>query len=48
MRDGFSWAAFVLTFLWALWNRMWIVAAVILAVMAAVAVADRSPQQMRW
>ena len=39
VKEGFSIAAFVLTFLWALWNRMWVVAAVILAVMAAVAVA---------
>lgn len=39
VKEGFSIAAVVLTFLWALWNRMWVVAAVILAVMAAVAVA---------
>lgn len=39
VKEGFSIAAFVLTFVWALWNRMWVVAAVILAVMAAVAVA---------
>ena len=29
VKEGFSIAAFVLTFLWALWNRMWVVAAVI-------------------
>ena len=39
VKEGFSIAAFVLTFVWALWNRMWVVAAVILAVTAAVAVA---------
>jgi hypothetical protein len=39
VKEGFSVAAFVLTFVWALWNRMWVVAAAILAVMAAVAVA---------
>ena len=31
--DGFSWAGFVFTGLWALWNRMWIVAALVIAVM---------------
>jgi len=39
VKEGFSIAGFVLTFIWALWNRMWVVSAVILAVMAAVAVA---------
>ena len=27
VKEGFSIAAFVLTFVWALWNRMWVVAA---------------------
>ena len=31
--DGFCWAGFALTGLWALWNRMWIVAALVIAVM---------------
>jgi hypothetical protein len=31
--DKFSWAAFVFTWVWALWNRMWIVAALVLSVM---------------
>ena len=29
--DGFSWAVFVFTGLWALWNRMWFVAALVIA-----------------
>ena len=39
VKEGFSVAGFVLTFVWALWNRMWVVAAAILAVMAAVVLA---------
>ena len=31
--DGFSWRAFVFTWIWALWNRMWIVAGLALSVM---------------
>ena len=31
--DGFSWKAFVFTWVWALWNRMWIVAGLALSVM---------------
>ena len=27
VREGFSWGAFVFGFVWALWHRMWIVAA---------------------
>ena len=32
--DRFSWGAFVFTTFWALWNCMWIVAAVLLALLA--------------
>ena len=34
LSDGFSWGAFVFTWVWALWNRMWIVAVLALAAMA--------------
>ena len=30
--DGFSWGGFVFTGLWALWNRMWIVGAIVISV----------------
>jgi hypothetical protein len=26
VREGFSWGAFVFSFLWVLWNRLWLVA----------------------
>ena len=29
VKDGFSWPAFVFSFIWALWHRMWLVAAAI-------------------
>jgi len=32
VKEGFSWAAFVFTFVWALWNRMWWPAIVIFSV----------------
>jgi hypothetical protein len=32
VREGFSWAAFVFGFLWALYHRLWLVAVVVLAV----------------
>jgi hypothetical protein len=32
--EDFSWGAFAFTAFWALWNRMWIVAAVLLALLA--------------
>jgi hypothetical protein len=38
IRDGFSIAAFLFTVLWALWNRMWIVAIFILVVLGAITV----------
>ncbi|MEM7429864.1 MAG: DUF2628 domain-containing protein [Pseudomonadota bacterium] len=31
VKEGFAWAAFFVPFFWALWNRMWIVAALIFA-----------------
>ena len=39
IREGFSWAALLLTVLWALWHRMWVVAAVLFALTAALTVA---------
>jgi len=32
VKEGFSWAAFIFGALWALWNRLWIVAAGLIAV----------------
>ena len=37
--EGFSYAAFLLTVLWALWHRMWVVAALLFALTAALTVA---------
>lgn len=37
--DGFSFGAFVFTVFWAAWHRMWLVAALLLAIFAAIAVA---------
>jgi hypothetical protein len=37
--EGFSYAAFLLTVVWALWYRMWIVAALLFALTAALTVA---------
>ena len=28
VREGFSWTAAVFNFLWAFWNRMWVVAVI--------------------
>ncbi|WP_373502532.1 DUF2628 domain-containing protein [Aestuariivirga sp.] len=38
VKEGFSGAALVLTVIWALWNRMWIVAAIIFAILVALSV----------
>lgn len=38
--EGFSWGALALTFLWALWHRMWFVAAVLFALSSALTVAS--------
>lgn len=32
--EGFTWAGFALTFFWAAWHRMWVVAALLLAAYA--------------
>lgn len=37
VKEGFSWPAFFLTFVWALWHRLWLAAAVIVAVNLIVA-----------
>jgi hypothetical protein len=31
--DGFSWGAFVFTWAWALWHRMWIVAVILISML---------------
>lgn len=31
VKEGFCWPAFLFTFFWALWNRLWLVAALIFA-----------------
>lgn len=31
VREGFSWGAFLVSVLWALWNRLWLVAVVLVA-----------------
>ncbi len=36
VKEGFSWLAFVLAFLWALWHRLWLEAAVIFALNAGI------------
>jgi hypothetical protein len=35
VQDGFSWAAFLLTGAWALWNRMWITGIMVIAALIA-------------
>jgi hypothetical protein len=34
VKEGFSWPAFFLSFVWALWNRLWLVAAGFFALQA--------------
>lgn len=36
VKEGFSWPAFFLSFLWALWHRLWLAAALIVLVNAAI------------
>jgi Protein of unknown function (DUF2628) len=36
--EGFSIAAFIFAIFWALWHRMWVVAAILLAIAAAISV----------
>ena len=42
--DSFSWGAFVFTWVWALWNRMWIVAALVLSIMLIASALPTAPQ----
>ncbi len=44
--DRFSWGAFVFTWVWALWNRMWIVAVLILSVMFIASALPTVPQYL--
>ncbi|MBL4690914.1 MAG: DUF2628 domain-containing protein [Rhodospirillales bacterium] len=39
IKEGFSWPAFSLSFVWALWNRLWLVAAGFLAAQGVVGLA---------
>lgn len=38
--EGFAWSALAFTFLWALWHRMWVVAALLFAVSSTLTVAS--------
>lgn len=38
IKEGFSWSAMVFTVIWALWNKLWFVAIVIVLVMSATGV----------
>lgn len=42
VREGFSWAAFVLNALWAFWHRLWWMAALLTAVVVVIGGLDRS------
>jgi hypothetical protein len=44
--DSFSWGAFVFTWVWALWNRMWIVAGLALSVMLIATTLPPVPQYL--
>jgi hypothetical protein len=37
--EGFAWPAVLLTFFWALWHRMWVVAAILFALFTALSLA---------
>ncbi len=39
VKEGFSWPAFFLAFLWALWHRLWLEAGVIFALNAGIGLA---------
>ena len=39
VREGFSWGALLFTFLWAMWHRMWVVAAFLFALSSMLTVA---------
>lgn len=45
VREGFAFAAFAFTVLWALWHRMWVVAALLFAAYAALGLAG---QWFQW
>jgi hypothetical protein len=42
VRDGFSWPAFLLTPLWMLWHRLWLVLAIYLVLSAGIDIALRA------
>ena len=42
--DRFSWGAFVFTWAWALWNRMWIVAVIVISVLLIASLLPPVPQ----
>jgi len=42
IKEGFSWPAFFFGILWALWNRLWIAGALLLATTAAVHLVSQS------
>ncbi|MEL0105519.1 MAG: DUF2628 domain-containing protein [Rhodospirillales bacterium] len=42
IKEGFSWPAFLLTGLWALWHRMWLWAVVIIAANATLSLTVRA------
>lgn len=42
VKEGFSGMAFVFSVLWALWHRMWVVAAILLIVFAALSIATHA------
>ena len=37
--EGFAWGGFIFTFIWALWHRLWVVAALLFAVFAGLSIA---------
>jgi hypothetical protein len=37
--EGFAWGALILTFLWAAWHRMWVIAAILFLALAALSAA---------
>ncbi len=39
IREGFAWAALAFTWIWALWHRMWVVAALFFALSALLSIA---------
>jgi hypothetical protein len=37
--EGFAWGALIFTFIWALWQRLWVAAAVLFAALAGLSAA---------